>query len=84
MDEEVSAGSSSVLYDKRSGRGNWDGLATAYSIVKNHGGLIQVESDVGKGATFKVYLPAVDVPARRARKRFARSLSEVRGVSPEG
>lgn len=34
------------------------GLSTAYSIVKNHEGQIQVVSEVGKGSTFYVYLPA--------------------------
>jgi len=34
------------------------GLATAYSIVRNHQGLIHVDSEPGAGATFTVYLPA--------------------------
>lgn len=36
------------------------GLSTCYSIVKNHGGLITVESEVGVGTTFHIYLPALD------------------------
>jgi PAS domain S-box-containing protein len=40
-------------------QGNGLGLATTYSIVKNHGGLIMVESEQYRGATFTVYLPAV-------------------------
>jgi PAS domain S-box-containing protein len=36
------------------------GLATAYSIVKNHHGHISVESELGVGTTFHVYLPAAD------------------------
>ncbi len=39
-------------------RGSGLGLSTAYSIVKNHKGLITVESDLGKGTMFYVYLPA--------------------------
>lgn len=34
------------------------GLATSYSIIKNHSGHIEVQSDLGKGATFCIYLPA--------------------------
>ena len=33
------------------------GLTSCYSIVKQHKGLINVESDKGKGATFRIYLP---------------------------
>jgi CheY-like chemotaxis protein len=36
------------------------GLATAYSIIKNHRGHISVESKLEKGSTFHVYLPASD------------------------
>ncbi len=35
------------------------GLATSYSIVKKHGGLIRVESELGAGTMFTIYLPAV-------------------------
>jgi PAS domain S-box-containing protein len=36
------------------------GLAVTYSIIKNHGGHILVESDCGTGTTFTIYLPASD------------------------
>jgi PAS domain S-box-containing protein len=39
-------------------KGNGLGLATAYSIIKNHNGLVTVESEVHLGSTFTVYLPA--------------------------
>lgn len=41
-------------------KGNGLGLASAYSIVKKHGGHISVTSKVGTGTIFDVYLPASD------------------------
>jgi len=34
------------------------GLSICYSIINSHGGYIEVESELGKGSTFSVYLPA--------------------------
>ena len=36
------------------------GLATSYSIIKRHGGFIEVVSETGKGSAFSIFLPAVD------------------------
>jgi len=41
-------------------KGSGLGLATAYSIVKNHDGHIAVESEMGSGTTFRIFLPALD------------------------
>lgn len=41
-------------------QGSGLGLATTYSIVKKHNGLITVESELEKGTTFHVYIPATD------------------------
>jgi PAS domain S-box-containing protein len=41
-------------------KGSGLGLATVYSIVKQHGGLITCESKLGRGATFHLYLPALE------------------------
>ncbi len=40
--------------------GNGLGLATSYSIIKKHGGNITVESEMGKGTSFHILLPASD------------------------
>jgi len=39
-------------------KGSGLGLSTAYSIIKNYNGLITVESELGKGSTFYIFLPA--------------------------
>jgi len=39
-------------------RGSGLGLATTYSIVKNHGGFLVIESNLGRGTTVRVSLPA--------------------------
>jgi CheY-like chemotaxis protein len=41
-------------------RGSGLGLAVGYSIIKNHQGHITVESTLGEGTTFHIYLPASD------------------------
>ena len=41
-------------------KGSGLGLATSYSIIRNHGGLINVTSEPGRGTTFFIYLPATE------------------------
>jgi len=49
---------------KPRGQGTGMGLAMVYGIVKNHGGYVDLESEVGHGCTFTIYLPSA--PAERA------------------
>jgi PAS domain S-box-containing protein len=47
------------------------GLSVVYGVVQSHGGFINLESDVGRGTTFSVYLPRVTerIPASGQRRR---------------
>jgi PAS domain S-box-containing protein len=45
---------------KKKERGTGLGLASAYGIMRNHGGFIDVTSEKGHGTTFSLYLPATD------------------------
>ncbi|THB81137.1 MAG: PAS domain S-box protein [Desulfobacteraceae bacterium] len=62
---------------KEQGKGTGLGLAVVYGIVKEYGGEVEVETKVGSGTTFKVYLPLINDAEKK-------DLSEVKNTFETG
>jgi len=67
---------------KSSGRGL--GLATAFGIVDTHNGAISIASEVGKGATFRIWLPVSKmVPTEEDQDKVSESVVSVKKTTSE-
>ncbi|MDJ0893727.1 MAG: PAS domain S-box protein [Alphaproteobacteria bacterium] len=66
---------------KDTGSGTGLGLSLVYGMVRNSGGVVDVESTVGAGTTFSIYLPVVDEdPADEGQKAEEESAAPVTGA----
>ena len=63
---------------KPQGQGTGLGLAMVHGVVNSHGGLIDIESQVGRGTTFRLYFPIVTPAAApvRERRKIANSINQ--------
>ncbi len=59
MDDETLEHVFEPFFSTKGERGTGLGLATVYGIVKQHGGAVLVESELGRGSSFEVYLPVL-------------------------
>jgi CheY-like chemotaxis protein len=72
---------------QKMGQGTGLGLASAYGIIQNHGGILNVYSEKGKGTSFNIYLPVsgkkVEAKERRSDDRILKGTETVLLIDDE-
>jgi PAS domain S-box-containing protein len=79
MDEETRARIFEPYFTTKGEKGTGLGLSTVYGIVEQSGGVIVVESRLGEGSTFHVYLPRAQERAAAAAEARPRRAARARG-----
>ena len=64
---------------KEQGKGTGLGLSTVMGIVKSHKGFLQVQSEVNKGTTFRIFLPALESLAEQQQEASAKKAPKGQG-----
>jgi two-component system cell cycle sensor histidine kinase/response regulator CckA len=64
---------------KETGKGTDLGVSTVHSIARSHGGFVRCTSEVGRGTTFQVFLPASVAGASGEEPRNARAAARIQG-----
>ena len=64
MSEEAKARCLEPFFSTKGDHGTGLGLAVVYGIIQRHGGAIDIQSEIGKGTTFSIALPATDQKAK--------------------
>jgi two-component system cell cycle sensor histidine kinase/response regulator CckA len=63
------------------GKGTGLGLSTVYGVVKQHGGFILLDSEIGKGTAFRIYLPAgsgaAEAPEQKSNEQTPRGTETI-------
>ncbi|MFZ2632045.1 MAG: PAS domain S-box protein [Desulfosalsimonadaceae bacterium] len=71
---------------KKIGEGSGMGLAVVHGIVKNHGGAITVQSEIGKGTVFRILFPKIEaemVPEKKITEKLPRGKERILYVDDE-